>query len=382
MRLTKRFVETIEKPGRYVDEGRLGLMLAVRSKTSKSWVQQLQVNNKRKCFGLGSVKHLSLKEARALAFKNQLAARGGIGLAAGVPTFREAATKVIELNENDWKNPKTKQNWKNVFEKYVFPAIGDRRIDKPIAADIMDILTPLWATKKDTARKIRQRTSQVFRWAIAHQYRTDDPAALALLAAMPKLKAKHKVQHQPALPYDQTGKTVQVVRNSNAYAITKLALEFTVLTACRSGEVRGARWSEIDLKSKVWTIPESRTKTGFEYRIPLSIQSIKILKQAKKYAIDDLVFPSSRGKELSDNTLSKLLRENGFEGKQTVHGFRSCFRDWAAEKTNVPREIVEFCLAHIVGEGAELAYRRTDYFEKRRVLMQEWADYITAGDTK
>ena len=376
MRLTKRFVETIEKPGRYVDEGRLGLMLAVRSKTSKSWVQQLQVNNKRKCFGLGSVKHLSLKEARALAFKNQLAARGVIGLAAGVHTFREAATKVIELNENDWKNPKTKQNWKNVFEKYVFPAIGDRRIDKPIAANIMDILLPLWATKKDTARKIRQRTSQVFRWAIAHQYRTDDPAGLALLAAMPKLKAKRKVQHHLCLPYDQTGKTVQAVRDSEAYTITKLALEFTVLTASRSGEVRGARWSEIDFDGAVWTIPESRTKTGIEYRIPLSKQCIKILKQAEKYRVCDLVFPSPRGKHLSDNTLSKLLRENGFAGKQTVHGFRSCFRDWAAEETKAPREIVEFCLAHIVGEGSELAYRRTDYFEKRRELMEQWTEYL------
>ena len=264
----------------------------------------------------------------------------------------------------------------NVFEKYVYPAIGDLPINKPITADIMDILQPMWASKKDTVRKIRQRTSQVFRWAIAHEYKTDDPAGPALLAAMPKLKAKLKRKHQPALPYDQVQDTLQIVRDSDAYMITKLAFEFTVLTACRSGEVRGARWSEIDLKSKVWAIPEGRTKTGFEYRIPLSKQALKILRKAKQYAVDDLVFPSSRGKELSDNTLSKLLRENGLKGKQTVHGFRSCFRDWAAEKTEAPREIAEFCLAHIVGEGAELAYRRTDYFKKRKVLMQQWADYL------
>ncbi len=379
MRLTKHFVETVEKPGRYVDDGRVGLILAVRSKTSKSWVQQLQVNNKRKAFGLGSVKHLGLKEARALAFKNQQEARAnnGAGLNTGIPTFRDAALKVIKLNENDWKSPKTKQSWINVFEKYVFPVIGDAPISKPIAGDIMDIVQPIWSTKKDTVRKIRQRTSQVFRWAIAHQYRPDDPAGPALLSAMPKLKAKRKQKHQPALPHNKVKSIVKKIKKSKAYSVTKLAFEFTVLTACRSGEVRGARWSEIDLAAKTWTIPAKRMKMEIAHKIPLSKQAIEILKQARELAINELVFPSLRGKELSDSTLSKLLRDNGYRGKQVPHGFRSCFRDWAAEKTDAPpREIAEFCLAHIVGEGAELAYRRTDYFEKRRVLMQDWANYI------
>ena len=377
MRLTNQFVDTVKEPGRYVDSGHVGLMLAVRSKTSKSWVQQIHVGGKRKCFGLGSVKHLSLKEARALALRNQQAARSGsLSLTPNLPTFREAAEKVITLNENDWKSHKTKQNWENVFKKYVYPAIGDKAINKPITADIMDILQPLWSGKKDTARKIRQRTSQVFRWAIAHEYRNDDPAGPALLAAMPRLKAKRKRKHQPALPYAKVQDIVRTVRDSDAYQITKLCFEFVVLTAVRSGEARGATWDEIDLQDKTWLIPETRTKTGIEYRIPLSTQAVKILKKAKGFSLDDTVFPSPRGKHLSDNTLSKLLRDHGYKGKQTVHGFRSCFRDWAADKTNAPREIAEFCLAHIVGEGAELAYRRTDYFKKRRTLMQQWANYL------
>ena len=377
MRITAQFARNCTKAGRYSDSSRTGLFLLVGKQGSKSWGQRLRVNGVRKDIGLGSFKHLSLKDAREKAFENQQAVKNGNGLVrkTGVPTFREAAAKVIAMNEGDWRSPKTKQNWENVFRQYVFPSIGDMPIDKPITGDIMSILEPLSA-KKDTVRKIRQRTSQVFQWAIGHEYRADDPAGPALLAAMPKLKAKRKRKHNPALPYDQVQGVLDAVRDSDSYVITKLCFEFVVVTAVRSGEARGARWSEIDLDAKTWTIPESRTKTGMTYRIPLSDQAIKILKQAKEYSATDLVFRSPRGKALSDNTLSKVLRELGYQGQQTVHGFRSCFRDWAAEKTDAPGEIVEFCLAHIVGKGAELAYRRTDYFEKRRVLMQEWADYL------
>lgn len=378
-RLNKTFLDKIKDPGRYTFPDQNGLALLVKVGGTKAWTQRLRVNGKRKEYGLGSYKDITPEEAKTKAAKNRQSVKDGkpLGYTKDM-TFREAAEKTIALHESGWKSAKTKQNWQSVFEEYVHPHIGDVPVSTVTAGQIMEFLKPLWSKRRDHARKIRQRTSAVFEWAIAHEYRTENPAGAALLRAMPKMRSKRKtVVHHPTLPYAKTADVLDKVRACTAYPITKLALEFTVLTACRSGEVRGARWSEIDLENEVWTIPAARMKMGIDHQVPLSGRCIKILNEAQNLSTgSDLVFPSIRAKMLSDNTLSKLLRDNGFQGTQTVHGFRSSFRDWAAERSSAPREIAEYCLAHIVGEGAELAYRRTDYFEKRRALMQQWGEYL------
>ena len=392
MKLTAQFVRTA-KPGKYVDYGRLGLILHVRSKTSKSWVQQIYINGKRRTLGLGSARTIkigntqkevvSLIQAREIAYENWIKARTGQWQESkdSTPTFREAAQSVIELNVPNWKDGgKTEASWHSTLETYAFPKLGDLKVDKIEVQDVLQILAQLWSEKRATAKKVKQRIGAVMKWSVAQGYRANFEESV-ITAALPKNSIQ--VKHMPALPYAKVSKAIDTIRKSNAYEITKLALEFTVLTACRSGEATGAHWNEIDLKNKVWTIPESRTKMKRDHRVPLSDRCIEILEQARKLSTgDNWVFPSPRGKELSDNTLSKLLRENGFRDKQTVHGFRSCFRDWAAEKSDAPREISEFAMAHIEGSKAELAYRRTDYFEKRRALMQAWADYLTKGEKR
>ena len=375
MKFTKQFLKSNKKPGRYTDDACPGLSLLVKKGGTGSWTQRIRINGKRKDIGLGSMKEITLEQARAMAAKNTQSVREGRTLGhTNDITFQDAARKVID-NHGNWKNPKTRQNWENVFIQYVYPAIGDFPIAKITTGQVMDILMPVWNRKQCTAKKIRQRTSKVFRWAIAHGHRPDDPAGEALLAAMPAVTKK--AQHFKALDHGQVADAIQSIHDCTAYPVTKLALEFCILTACRSGEVRGARWEEIDLDNQVWVIPASRMKMGINHQVPLSARCMEILKEVQALgAGSNLVFPSVRAKMLSDNTMSKLFRDNGI--KTTVHGFRSSFRTWCAECSSAPREIAEYCLAHIVGEGAELAYRRTDYFDKRREIMQQWADYLAA----
>ena len=221
-------------------------------------------------------------------------------------------------------------------------------------------------------RRVRQRLSAIFKWAIAKGYRNDDPAGPAISEALPK--SKNGKKHHKALPHSEVGKSIQTVRESQAAEITKLCLEFLVLTACRSGEVRNAKWEEIDEKKALWTVPAERMKSGKEHRVPLSTEAVSVLEKAKQYADgSNLVFPSTRGKTLSDNTLSKMLRELRIEA--VPHGFRSSFRNWCAEN-NFDREIAEQALAHVIKNRTEAAYLRSDILDLRRELMQAWGIYI------
>ena len=235
---------------------------------------------------------------------------------------------------------------------------------------------PIWADKRATATKVRRYVSAIMKWAVVEGYRDEDPAGDTIAAALPKGGVSRR--HRRALPFADVSDALETVRKSDAYDVTKLAIEFLTLTAVRSGEVRESTWGEIDLERAVWTIPASRMKTDREHRIPLSRQAVELLASARGGGGGtELVFPSVRGEALSDNTLSKLFRELGIDG--TPHGMRSAFRDWAAEISDAPREIAEMCLAHVEGTAAELAYRRTDYFERRREMMQQWADYLTVS---
>ena len=240
----------------------------------------------------------------------------------------------------------------------------------------MAILTPMWNEKRETAGRVKQRIGTIMDWAIVQGLRTDNPVT-AVSAALPKNGVK--VQHHAALPWKDLPAALGKVRDSSARLSSRLAFEFLMLTALRSGEARGARWEDFDLDSAMLTIPAERMKTGREHRVPLSKQAVACVVAASGELFDGrgLIFPGSTGKQLSDMALTMILRRMDIPA--TVHGMRSTFRDWAAENSDVPREIAEHALAHVEGSAAELAYRRTDYLDKRRELMQDWADFAT-GD--
>ena len=374
--LTAQQVKRITEPGRYFDG--LGLYLNVSDTGAKSWVQRLMIQGKPREVGHGGYPLVGLAEARQMAFNFKKSARAdGDPLAErhqdrGVPTFAEAAAAVLELNRPSWRNEKHAAQWQSTLETYAFPRLGNRSVDAITTADILAVLTPIWHEKPETARRVRQRLNTVMQWTVAQGYRQSNPAGDAISRALPKRSAR--VTHMRSLPYPEVATAVAKVQSSNATASAKLAFELLVLTATRSGEIRGARWEEIDLDGRIWTVPAERMKAGVEHRVPLSDRAAAILKEAGPRA-DGLVFPSINGRMLSDNTLSKLLREN--EIPAVPHGFRSSFRDWAAERTNTPHHVMEQALAHTIPNHAERAYARSDLFDKRRRLMDSWSAYLS-----
>ena len=392
-KLSPAFVRAAKHTGRTQSGERYsdgnGLMLSVQPSGSKSWVQRIVIHGRRRTFGLGGYPAVPLKEARRVAFENRaLARQGGDPLALrarrDIPDFATAAGKVIDIQAGGWKDAsKSRRQWESSLAAYAFPAIGAKRVDTITSADVMAAVLPIWSSKRETASRVRQRISAVMKWAVAQGYRPDDPAGSAVLQALPRGVGAAK-RHHRALAYGDVGDAVRRVRASRAWAGTKLAFEFLVLTGCRSGEVRGARWSEVDLAAETWTIPPNRMKAKIEHRVPLPARCMEILGEARcladlvaPHSTGDLVFPSIRGRELSDSTLSKLIRTLGVDA--VPHGFRSSFRDWASERTNTPHAVAEAALAHTIRNQAEAAYARSDLFGKRRTLMERWAAYISAA---
>ena len=380
--LTARKVKAINKPGLYGDGGTLFLRVAPGG--SKQWMQRLTINGKRRDIGLGSVELVTLAEAREAAFENRkLARRGGDPLAerrkANSPTFREANEKVLDTNRKRWRSDVTARNWQQSVEKYAYPVIGDTRLDRIQSDHVLRILTPIWTDKPEVSRKLRQRLTTVFQWAIAHKHMQVNPAGEAIDGALPRMPAVKA--HFRSLPYQDIAGALRTVEDSRASLAAKYAIRFLVLTAARSGEVREASWSEVD--GRVWKIPGERMKQGTEHRVPLSGAAMAVLEQARR--LDDgsgLIFPSPMrvGRPLSNMSLTKLLRDNGLADRATVHGFRSSFRDWCAD-TGKPREIAEAALAHTVG-GVEGAYFRSDLFERRRRLMDQWAAFLVGESAR
>ncbi len=376
--LSAAFVRTVTAPGRYGDgRGGHGLSLLVKpmrnGRTSRSWAQRIIINGKVANIGLGAYPVLGLADARAKALANaREVAAGRDPRGSGIPTFAEASEKVIKLHEPKWKNgTRTAATWRQSLKDHAGPQLGKRRVDEITVAHVLAALTPIWHEKREVSRKVRQRISTVMKWAVAQGYRQDDPAGPAINAALPRGATNGK--HHRALPYRDVAPALATVDASGAWDATKLCIRMVALTAVRSIEARGATWDEFDLEAREWRIPASRMKTGIEHRVPLSAATMQVLEQAKAaYGGDGLVFPAQSGRPLSDNTLSKLFRTNGINS--TIHGLRSSFRDWCAE-TGQPREIAEAALAHMVG-GVEGAYFRSDLFDRRRKLMQEWADYL------
>ena len=299
----------------------------------------------------------------------------------GRPTFREAAERTFEANRARWRNNKTTANWLQGMAKRVLPVLGEMRVDAIGREDVLRILTPIWTSRPEIARKLRSRIRAVLAWSQAHGHVEHNVAGEAIdgaLPAMPAVKA-----HFRALPHPEVAAALDIVTASRASVSAKTCLRFVVLTACRSGEARLATWGEIDRPAREWRIPGTRMKAGVEHRVPLSDAVLDVLESVRPLRDrHDLLFPSpSRpGKPLSDMTLTKVLRDTGLAARATVHGFRSAFRDWCAD-TGKPREVAEAALAHTVG-GVEGAYFRSDLFARRRRLMGQWAQYVTGGAAK
>ena len=385
-RLTVGMVKALKEPGRYGDGGTLYLVVAPGG--SKSWVQRFTVNGKRRDHGLGGFPLVTLAEAREQAFENRRHAhRGRDPLAdkrrAKVPTFREAAKLAREANRGRWRHAKTAALWNTSLATYAHPVFGDRPVDRIGREDVLRVLTPIWTTKPEIGRKVRQRIRATLAWAQAHGHVEHNVAGEAINAALPSTGALKT--NLRALPYRDVSAALATIEGSRASVSARACLRFVVLTACRSGEARGATWAEIDLDAGEWRVPAARMKMGIEHRVPLSDAALAVLESVRPLrGSTDLVFPSPLrpSQPLSDMTLTKVLRDTGLAASTVVHGFRSAFRTWAAERTSFTHAVCEQALAHRVGSDVERSYARSDLFEKRRGLMVAWSEFATGGGAK
>ena len=378
MRLTAKFVENVSEAGKYYDQH--GLFLHVRPSGAKKWLQRYTFQGRRREIGLGSAKIVSVATARKNAHQNLVLVSEGVDPIEHkkqdsiIPKFEVAARKVYEDNRPTWRNAKHAAQFITTLETYAFPVIGSMSVKEINSSHILRILSPIWVTKAETAKRVRQRLSTVFKYCIAQQWRTDDPANIAIVEALPN--PKRKVQHRKSISYNDVAGFIETVSKSSAGISTKLGLEFLILTATRSGEARNARWNEIN--GSLWIIPEGRMKAGIEHRVPLSNRCMEILEEAQNINQgSDYIFEGTKpDKPLSENTFNKLMKELGLEVH--AHGFRTSFRTWTQEKTHYPNEVAEAALAHSLRDKAEAAYARSDLLEKRAEMMEAWAQFISA----
>lgn len=362
-----------------------GLYLRVDVSGARSWVLRTVIQDKRRDMGLGSFPAVSLATARERATDyRRIAREGGNPFLVrdqgkqAIPTFKEAAEAVHAERAPTWRNVKHRAQWIETLREYAYPVLGTLRVDAIQSGEIMRAIGPVWLPKPETAKRVMGRIANVLLWAKGKGYPGAAPMApleeaAAARAALPKQTAQ--VKHHAAMKCQEVEGFISELRGSEAGAAVKLALEFLILTAARSGEVRGATWGEIDTDGAMWTVPAGRMKAKREHRVPLAPRCLEILKAARDLSDGKgLIFPGAKaGKPISDMTLTMLLRRK--EIKATAHGFRSTFRDWASDLTNYPRDVCEQALAHTIGDATEAAYKRTDLFEKRRALMDQWAAY-------
>lgn len=388
MALTAARVKQVSKKGRYTDAGGTGLFLNVTGRGGKSWIQRISVDGRRRDVGLGSYPQIGLADARMIATRNKLAVLEGSDpvaerrererKAAEIPTFRQAAGSYYELHKPNLKNGKHRTNWLQVLNRHAMPLLGLRRIDTITPADVLDVLLPIWTSRPPTARRVRQRIRSIMAHYVARGLVAVNPAGESIDGGLPKQAPSRN--HFRALPYQDVGHALVTLKQSTASESAKLAIRFVILTAARSVEVRGMVWEEVDLDGALWIIPGERMKTGEPHRVPLSTQALDVLNRTKH--LDDgsgYVFPSvqSKGKAMSDMTLTEVLRRIDLADRATVHGFRTSFRTWAAEQSSASWAACEAALSHRLGNIVEQAYVRTDMLDERRGLMQDWADFVT-----
>jgi integrase len=378
------FIHKAKVPGRHAAGGVAGLFLQVRGNAT-SWVLRTTVGTRRRDIGLGGYPDVTLAEARERARAARARIEQGVDpieerrsrrqALSAVLTFDEAARRMIAAREAEWRSPKHRAQWVSTLETYASPVIGPLPVEQVELRHVLDVLEPIWLQKTETASRVRGRIERILDWASVRGYRSgENPARWKgnldhLLAKPNKVR---KVRHHTALPAREMYAFAQALRGRSGTAAR--ALEFLILTATRSGEVRGARWSEIDLASATWTIPAGRMKADKEHRVPLSARAVEILRQLPRFAGNHLVFPSPKGLVMSDMTLLKVLQRMGVDA--VPHGFRSTFRDWSSELTAYPQEVAEMALAHTIKNKVEAAYRRGDLFDKRRNLMEDWARFV------
>lgn len=366
------------KPGRHAD-GR-GLYLVVRDSGSRSWVLRTQVDGKRQDFGLGPTDRVSLSQARAQAAEFRAKLKSGEPVrepkatAKKVPSFSEAARLCHTAIKGGWANKRHSDSWLASLDRHIFPWIGDKRVDEITSVMVRDALAPIWMTTPETARRALQRIRTVLDYAHIEGWCPHEAALRSVTKGLPKQPADEG--HFEAMPYADVP---AFYANLQALPETpgRDALMFTIFTAVRSGETRHATWPEFDLEAATWSIPPARMKMKKLHVVPLAPPVVELLRRRWKLRTEDdgLVFSTNGLRPLSDMTMTKVLRDLGLE-KITVHGFRSSFTDWAAEQTDVPKEVVDKALAHKLIDRVEAAYRRTDFFERRRRLMESWAKYV------
>ncbi len=391
--LSAAAIKHINQPGWHADGG--GLYLEVDTSGRKRWAMRLTVNGHRRDFGLGPLHKVSLLQARQRAGEYRSKAYRGIDPTEGDPhpvlpeatsvTFEDAARQVHQQRRSAWSNGKHVDQWINTLCDHAFPIIGAKPISSIATPDVLAVLTPIWNAKPETARRVKQRLATVLDWARAAGHRSGDNPVEFLGDALPKHSRAER--HHAALPYADVPRFIAELRDGRAERITKLAFEFLILTAARTADVRHARCDEIDLQAATWTIPGNdvstgrRMKAGREHVVPLSGRCLQILNEAKTLPTKhDLLFPDAQtGRSMSENRFLVVRDALGYSNQKcTPHGFRSSFRDWAAEETTFPAEVAEMALAHTIRSKVEAAYRRGHLLAKRRQLMEAWARYCTS----
>lgn len=386
-KLSVRRVATAS-PGKYEDG--YGLRLVVSKSGAKKWVLRFTLHGRRREMGLGSYPSVGLADARVSALKcRRQVAKGADPIEARrmdsqrIPVFTACAARYIRGYRHGWQNAKHARQWVSTLKTYARPVIGKKPVNAVTTEDILQILSPIWVTKTETAKRVQGRIENIMDFAAAHQFR--DPLNPArwrghLDKLLPRPSRVKEVAHHPAMPYPDVPDFFDELSRNRS--VSAMALKFLILTATRTLEVLHAEWKEIDLHAGIWTVPASRMKTRREHRVPLSDSAMTVLEALPRIEGCPFVFPGSRNaRPLSNMALLQLMRGLGYgvnssRGDYVPHGFRSSFRDWSGEVSSFPREVAEMALAHAIENKVEAAYRRGDLFEKRRKMMQEWADYL------
>jgi integrase len=380
--LTTVRVRNEKKPGRYADGN--GLYLVVDPSGARRWLLRLVIEGRRRDLGLGSASLVPLSEAREKARAYRKTARQGGDpvrerkrASAVAPTFSKAAETVHESRAPGFRNAKHAAQWISTLRMYANPTIGELRVDAVGTPDILRLIGPIWLSKPETARRVLQRTAAVLDWAKAAGYRSGENPVDGVKQGLPKQTGGKK--HHIAMPFREVPAFVGMLRTAEGSMTSHLLLEFLILTAVRTGEVLGAKWDEVDLAAAAWTIPAERMKAKREHRVPLTGRCIEILKSAREIGpLSEYVFTGRDGvRPASNMTMLQAMKRAGLS--YVPHGFRSSFRDWASETTNHPHDVCEMALAHTISNKVEAAYRRGDMFEKRRSLMEDWAEFLSNG---